>query len=191
MDQQHQHSQIYRTRIWILMGYLGYSDVQQKAKQLWSEIIHSWCEIIQWYSPQPCSIIRVMLSHQETQHSEPRTLVLNRQRKQEEVRRVKGTQFYDWRKVLRLIFFFSSKKYREIFFCTPWRALYSSYLATRRTGNNMDHLSSRLRKLLSIINLTRLLQLSINHRKMDLEKQNITLSFQKRFQQRAKKASSF
>ena len=116
MDQQHQHSQIYRTRIWILMGYLGYSDVQQKAKQLWSEIIHSWCEIIQWYSPQPCSIIRVMLSHLETQHSEPRTLVLNRQRKQEEVRRVKGTQFYDWRKVLRLIFFFQARNTERFFF---------------------------------------------------------------------------
>lgn len=173
------------------MGYLGYSDAQQKAKKLRSEIIQSWCEIIQWYSPQPCSIIRVMLSRQETQHSEPRTLVLNRQRKQEEVRRVKGTQFYDWRKVLRLIFFFFKQEIQRDFFCIPWRALYSSYLVTRRTGNNMHHLSSRLRKLLSIINLTQLLQLSINHRKMDLEKQNITLSFQKRFQQRAKKASSF
>ena len=60
---------------------------------------------------------------------------------------------------------------------------------TRRTGNNMDHLSSRLRKLLFIINLTQVLQLSINHRKRDLERQNLTLSFQKRFQQRAKKES--
>ena len=53
----------------------------------------------------------------------------------------------------------------------------------------MDHLSSRLRKLLFIINLTQVLQLSINHRKRDLERQNLTLSFQKRFQQRAKKES--
>ena len=263
MDQQHQHSQIYRPRIWILMGSLvfsggsevkvsacnagdlgsipgsgrspgegngnplqysclenpmdggawwatvhgvtknrtrlsdftlGDSDTQQKAEKLWSEIIPSWCEIIQWYSPQLCSIIRVMSPCQETQHSEHRTLVPNRQRKQGEVRRIKGTQFYDWRKeyiykVLRLIFFSSKKYWENILYTMEGLVFIITDCLTRRTGNNMDHLSFRLRKLLFIINLTQVLQLSINHRKRDLERQNLTLSFQKRFQQRAKKES--
>lgn len=64
---------------------------------------------------------------------------------------IEGKNKYNY-KVLRLIFFFQARNTGR-FFCIPWRVLYSSYLVTRKTGNNMDHLSSRLRKLLFIINL--------------------------------------